>query len=91
MNPAPTLTVEDAKAIFLNLFDTTCVCGSTKKARQSFCRRDYFRLPPGTRQALYEREGYPECFAAACKTLGLAAPAAADLTTKGTKNTKETQ
>ncbi|GEM_PF-2860289 len=74
MNETENMSNEQRHAIYKNLAGTTCVCGSAKKARQSLCRAHYFRLPPGTRQALYETEGYPETFARACETLGLALP-----------------
>ncbi len=64
----------DDLVIYQNLHGTVCVCGAEKKARQSFCRTHYFKLPPGTRQALYEVSEYPETFRRACELLGLEAP-----------------
>lgn len=41
-----------------------CQCGRIKKARQTFCQRCYFRLPPAMRHALYDRigEGYEAAY-----------------------------
>ena len=64
----------DDKAIYENLRGLDCVCGAKKAPRKSFCRVDYFRLPVGLRNALYERDGYPETFRRALTLLELPAP-----------------
>lgn len=45
----------------------TCYCGAEKSEGQTFCRREYFKLPPAMRQALYNRigQGYREAYLAA--------------------------
>jgi hypothetical protein len=58
-------------AIYHELRGTVCACGATKKARQSFCRRDFFSLPKGTQRELYEVDGYPETYRRACGLLWL--------------------
>jgi hypothetical protein len=49
------------------LVSETCHCGARKQSRNTFCRREYFALPPAMRQALYNRigEGYEEAYQAA--------------------------
>jgi hypothetical protein len=66
------------RAALADLKSTTCACGATKKTRQTFCRRDYFRLPMGMSEALYDsmREGYEEAYSAALERLSLQSPAA---------------
>jgi hypothetical protein len=51
-------------------------CGGMKKAKQTLCARDYYRLRPDQREALYRRvgEGYEEAFDDAMRTLGVTAP-----------------
>lgn len=61
--------------IYRELGATTCACGATKKARQTFCRVHYFALPVGMREALYDVDGYVEAYRAACEKLGLKEPA----------------
>jgi hypothetical protein len=41
-----------------------CSCGKVKRARQSFCRGCYSRLPPEFQKALYQRleDGYVEAY-----------------------------
>ncbi len=41
-----------------------CRCGHPKKARQTFCRDCYYRLPRAMRQALYDLvgNGYEEAY-----------------------------
>lgn len=57
------------------LAGTTCRCGRSKKARQTFCSRCYFALSPPLRAALYRQvgEGYEEAYAAAVAALDGAA------------------
>lgn len=66
-----------AQACLRDLVSTTCACGSRKASRQTFCRRDYFRLPSGLRLSLYDLigEGYEEAYARALEALGLESPA----------------
>jgi hypothetical protein len=49
----------------------TCYCGAKKRGMQTFCRKDYYALPPKMRQALYNRigEGYEEAYQEARKYL----------------------
>jgi len=71
------LAATPTKAAIADLRSTTCACGARKTSRQTFCRRDYFRLPVGMREALYARigEGYEAHYAAALKFLELESPA----------------
>ena len=50
---------------------TVCFCGATKQSMQTFCKADYYRLPPAKRQALYNRigQGYEEAYHAARRFL----------------------
>jgi hypothetical protein len=43
---------------------TRCYCGAKKQGNQSFCRDEYYALPPAQRQALYRRigDGYEEAY-----------------------------
>jgi hypothetical protein len=65
------------RAALADLRSTTCACGAAKKTRQTFCRRDYFRLPKGLRDALYDsmRAGYEEAYSRALEFLQLKSPA----------------
>lgn len=69
----PTLTTTELKSsadltdreILENLASTDCLgCGGSKEYRNSHCRRDYYRLPPEMRSALYRRfgAGYEQAF-----------------------------
>lgn len=46
------------------LDSTTCVCGATKRRRNSFCSKCFYRLPRGLRNRLYRTvaEGYAEIY-----------------------------
>lgn len=48
-----------------------CFCSAKKRAMQTFCRKDYFALPPAIRTALYKGvfDGYVEAYAEARKFL----------------------
>jgi hypothetical protein len=50
---------------------TQCYCGAKKRAKQTFCRREYFALPVAMRSALYQGifDGYVEAYDAARKYL----------------------
>lgn len=74
--PPPVPEAPVRLAIYANLRGTVCVCGGKKRARQSFCRGHYFKLPPLLRSELYQSDGYPATFLRACKTLALPAPEA---------------
>ena len=53
----------NTRTLFESLRRTKCpCCGGVKKPMQTFCSRDYYRLPPVLRQALYSRigSGYAE-------------------------------
>jgi hypothetical protein len=43
---------------------TKCFCGRSKKSGQSFCSKDYFKLPPRLRTKLYVgiNDGYLEAY-----------------------------
>ena len=43
---------------------TECVCGGSKQARMSHCRKCYWALPPEMRQAMYRLmgKGYEEAY-----------------------------
>lgn len=62
--------------LIAELKGTVCACGARKASRQTFCRAQYFRLPAGMRQALYDPmgEGYEEAYQNACKFLGIELP-----------------
>lgn len=60
------MTISARQAI-ADLSSTTCpACKKTKKARQTFCRSCYYKLPISKRQDLYKRvgEGYEEAYEA---------------------------
>lgn len=71
---APTM-----KQALTDLRGKLCPCGGQKTSRQTFCRGDYFRLPVGMREALYDRagQGYEEAYGRALEFLKLASTAAA--------------
>ena len=48
-----------------------CICGKTKKAKQTFCYGCYRRLPHELKHSLYRRfgEGYEEAYAASERIL----------------------
>ena len=54
-----------------SLAGTKCVCGASKRERQSFCGRCYGILPHRLQLALWRRmgEGYEEAYVAAEKEL----------------------
>jgi len=59
------------RELIAELAGTVCRCGSTKVARQTFCKRCYYRLPEFLRRALYRRvgQGYEQAYAQAAKML----------------------
>lgn len=50
------------RVILESLGCKTCICGSRKKPRQTFCYADYKKLPPEKQSALYDgfNDGYQE-------------------------------
>ena len=66
---------ESLAAIAVRELDsTTCFCGQPKSRGQSFCKRDYWRLPVGLRVKLSRTfsEGYAEHYDEAKDWLRLA-------------------
>jgi hypothetical protein len=63
--------VTDTVLLVRELAGTTCRCGKTKRARETFCRACYHALPPPLRRALYRGvgEGYEEAYADAVAVL----------------------
>jgi hypothetical protein len=58
--------------IIHNLGEEVCLsCGGKKQELMSFCKKDYFALPPRRRSALYRLvgEGYVDAFRDALKFL----------------------
>jgi hypothetical protein len=68
--PVRPLDVDELRAI---LTSRLCICGRSKKERNSFCQADYWRLNQSERQALYRPigGGYEDAFAAAMERLGI--------------------
>lgn len=67
-------TAPDTTTLVHSLASRICpACGRMKKARQTVCATDYYRLRPDQRDALYRRvgQGYEEAFADAMNTLGV--------------------
>lgn len=58
------LTKEDRLRILRELQTKKCFCGAKKAEGQTFCRQDYYKLPPKMRTALYSRfaDGYEEAY-----------------------------
>lgn len=55
---------------YIDLQAVKCAgCGKRKAPGHSFCGKCYYFLVPETRQALYNRETYPEVYAAALARL----------------------
>lgn len=68
---------EEQRELLTSLRGTTCpACGERKRARQSFCRVCYFKLPVDLRKAIYNLigDGYEEAHADAMRMLGAAKP-----------------
>jgi hypothetical protein len=57
--------------IYNDLRGDVCLCDAHKTPGKSFCRAHYFALPTSMRNALYERDGYPETFRATARHLSL--------------------
>ena len=61
----------DVRDLLRELAGTTCRCGATKRARNTFCAACYVALPPPMRRALYRPigAGYEEAYEAAVAAL----------------------
>lgn len=64
------------KLLIDELIGTKCRCGNTKRTRNTFCGRCYFRLPMQLRNDLYKGvgNGYEQAYAAAISILQGAKP-----------------
>lgn len=64
------------RAALIDLASPICACGARKKRRQTFCRRDFFRMPKGLRDSTYNPmgDGYVEAYARCLEFLGLESP-----------------
>lgn len=62
---------EEQKRLVAELAGTECRCGETKKAKQTFCRKCFFKLPRDLRNALYQRigQGYEQAYQAAVEKI----------------------
>jgi len=66
-------SLEETRALLHELLGRVCFCGAKKRARQTFCRACFFRLPKPLATPLYHRFGqaYEEAYAEARRFLGL--------------------
>jgi hypothetical protein len=59
------------RELLRELAGTTCRCGATKRKGKTFCRRDYYNLPPSCARRLYSPfgAGYEDAYERACRML----------------------